>query len=158
MDELWKDIKGYEGLYQASNFGNIRLLNNNKHLKQGILSKGYLRVTLSKKSFLSHRIIATTFIPNPDNKKCVNHIDGNKLNNNVNNLEWCTHSENMQHAWDNGLHSKNHLFKSVYCIDTKETFDSAIFAARKYNTYSTHITACCKGRRETAGKKHWRYI
>ncbi len=73
-------------------------------------SKGYLRVTLykdgSRKNFLIHRLIATHFIPNPENKPQVNHIDGNKINNNIDNLEWVTPSENTQHAYDTGLQGK----------------------------------------------------
>ena len=157
MEEIWRDITGYEGLYQVSNLGKVRLLKNNKELKQSVWGNGYTRVVLLEKCFLLHRIIAVAFISNPENKKCVNHIDGNKKNNYINNLEWCTHSENMKHAWDIGLHSKKHLYKTVCCIDTGEIFKSATDAALKYNLYSTHITAVCKGKRKTTGKMCWRY-
>lgn len=111
--ELWKDITGYEGLYQASTKGNIRSLNHirkngtNQYMQRGKLLKfnknpnGYLQVRLSKngvaKTYRVNRLIALTFIDNPFNKKTVNHINGNKLDNNVKNLEWATHKEQTNH-------------------------------------------------------------
>lgn len=120
MKEEWKDIKEYEGCYQISNLGRIKSLEryvkakNNKlrKNKEKILSffinkNGYLEATLckncKKRLHRVNRLVAETFIPNLENKPCVNHIDGNKLNNNANNLEWCTYSENLIHAWRNGL-------------------------------------------------------
>jgi hypothetical protein len=118
--EEWKDIKGYEGLYQVSNFGRVKSLakewiagNNSLRKKEEILliprpnSKGYLEVTLSKNSkaimFRLNRIIALHFIPNPLNLPEVNHKNGIKTDNNVSNLEWCTRSYNMKHAFNTGL-------------------------------------------------------
>lgn len=114
MKELWKDIKGYEGLYQISNFGkvyskigNLRYKNPHPIMMKYDSSGGYARVMLSKdkvfKRFLVHRLVAEAFIPNPLNKPEVNHIDGNKLNNCVDNLEWVTCKENKRHAIKNGL-------------------------------------------------------
>ena len=120
QDEVWKDIEGYEGLYQVSTCGNIKSLakprkNGNgrcyiqkeKLLKQSFTSTGYKKVELYKdgkrKSFKVHRLVAIAFIPNPDNKPEVNHIDGNKINNNIDNLEWVTSSENTIHAYETGL-------------------------------------------------------
>jgi len=120
--EIYKDIKDYEGLYQVSNYGNVKALKrefldkrgNIKRYPERILkwditdmgSSKYARVTLSKghktKRFSVHRLVAETFIPNTDNKPFVNHIDNNGLNNNVSNLEWVTHSENMIHAQKQG--------------------------------------------------------
>lgn len=101
MDEVWKPIVGHER-YQASTLGRI------KNIK-GEISKlcyhrqGYLRVMVDGKARMVHRLIAMTFIPNPENKKTVNHINANKEDNRVENLEWATQSENNQHAVRNHL-------------------------------------------------------
>lgn len=109
MKEIWKDIKGYEGLYQISNMGRVKRLEDN-FITQGYKGE-YANFTLKKngisKCFAIHRLVATHFIPNPLNKKEVNHIDGNKHNNCVNNLEWNTHQENTIHSYKTGLRRKN---------------------------------------------------
>lgn len=113
--EIWKDINGYEGYYQISNKGNVRSLDrfDGVHDRQGTIIKpslkqnGYLQVGLRKHSTRKwigiHRLVAIHFIENPDNKPQVNHIDGNKQNNNVENLEWVTAKENQNHAAKRGL-------------------------------------------------------
>lgn len=98
MKEEWKDLKGYEGLYKVSSLGRVYSVYK-KDYKQPYLDKdGYLMIGLSKegkhKNLRLHRIIAETFIPNPQQLPCVNHIDENKLNNNIKNLEWCTPAYN----------------------------------------------------------------
>ena len=115
MQEVWKPICGYEGIYEVSNHGNIRSLDRidfaGRHLKGKLFStkaKGnYITCVLTKygehQTFRIHQLVAETFIPNPDGKQCVNHKDGNKQNNHVSNLEWCTHSENNRHAFRTGL-------------------------------------------------------
>ena len=117
MTEIWKDINGYNGIYQCSNFGNIRSLDRyitgkdgKKQFRKGqmikpILNKnGYLQFALNKdskrKMVYVHIIVAETFLKNPDCKKVVNHKDGNKQNNNANNLEYTSYSENNKHAYD----------------------------------------------------------
>jgi len=118
--EIWRDIKGYEGYYQASNLGRLRGVNRTIRYKDGhyqskkekimspaITKWGYKMFFLHKngvgKSFKLSRLIALTFIPNPENKPEVNHMDGNKLNDVVDNLEWVTASENQKHAYRLGL-------------------------------------------------------
>jgi len=113
--EIWKDIPGYEGLYQASNYGNIKSFKRRGQPKDRIrkpmmLTNGYRNIDLSKHNKRSlqkiSRLVATSFIPNPENKLCVNHKDGNKLNDKLDNIEWCTHSENQKHAYKLGLKKK----------------------------------------------------
>ncbi len=120
--ETWKPIKGYEDWYEISSNGNVRVIvdylhgNYRKYYKGKMLTpskiKGkarYLRTGLTnldtgvRKSHNIHKLVAVAFIENPDNKPCVNHKNGNKLDNSVANLEWCTFSENTRHAWDTGL-------------------------------------------------------
>lgn len=107
--EEWRDISGYEGLYQISSFGRVKSTNRRKThiLKPVLASNGYLHFCLSKggvhnPSYVA-RLVAKAFIPNPDNKPQVNHIDGHPLNNFVGNLEWATQSENQRHAYATGL-------------------------------------------------------
>lgn len=163
MKEIWKDIPGYYG-YQASNLGNIRNKITKNNLKQSYsASTGYLRVHINKtglcnKNLLVHRIIASTFIPNPSNKPQVNHIDGNKKNNKTNNLEWATCSENIKHSFDVlGKHVHNE--KEVLCVETGEIFCSTVSAGKEKNINSMHIAGCCRGDygRNTAGGYHWKW-
>lgn len=99
---IWKDIKGYENLYKINNTGEVMSIRRKKLLSPGITKSGYKFVTLSKngktKHFDVHRLVASTFIETNDFNLDVNHKDGNKLNNKVENLEWCTRSYNLKHA------------------------------------------------------------
>lgn len=132
MQEVWKDIKGYEGLYQVSNLGRVKRLNywNGFEYKNGekILkptnqknTPGYYRSKVKlcngkdKRDFKVHRLVATAFIPNPNNYPIINHIDGNPLNNRVDNLEWCTQKHNMQEA----INTDNSC-KTIHTIDRED--------------------------------------
>ena len=177
MEEMWKDIENYEGLYQVSNLGRVKSLKrdiiNNRygvaHIKEKILKprndgKGYVRIVLyknnQKKQFKIHRLVAQTFILNVQNKPFVNHIDGNKQNNKVTNLEWCTCKENNLHAFNTGLNSRK--LRAVCQLDTKENilneFESLCEASRFLNKSSHHnIMYCCNGKTKTAYGYKWKY-
>lgn len=119
---IWKDVEGFEGFYQVNEDGDVKSLHTylgmKPHLKKPYLGKrGYMVTDLSKKQFRKnlkvHRIVAKAFIPNPLNLPQVNHIDGNKLNNKVSNLEWVTSKQNVEHAIRNGLTKPyNHLLSA----------------------------------------------
>jgi len=107
LEERFLPVKGFEELYEVSNFGNVYSKRGNRNLKLSLFSHGYYVVSLCNKSNSKrttiHRLVADAFIVNAENKRTVNHIDGVKTNNHVSNLEWATHSENTQHAYDIGL-------------------------------------------------------
>lgn len=108
-NELWKDVVGYEGIYQVSNFGRVKSAkyNSHKYLKNKTPSGRDVRVALWKdkkpKDFLVHRLVAEAFLPKVEGKVSINHIDGNPRNNYIDNLEWCNHKENNNHAFDKFL-------------------------------------------------------
>jgi len=113
--EEWRPVVGYEGVYEISNLGRCKKIKNNVYfLKKAILNKvnGYSHFSLwensnkKEKNFYVHRLVAIAFIPNPKNKRCVNHIDYNRNNNDISNLEWCTHKENYYHSDKIGRMSK----------------------------------------------------
>ncbi len=114
--EIWKDIKDYEGLYKISNLGNVKSLKTNKNLYYS-KSRNYLRVSLNKngirKGYSIHRLVAQTFIPNPNNYPCVNHKDCNGNNNKVNNLEWCTYKQNNSYK---NHHLKSKISSAIYFL------------------------------------------
>lgn len=175
-DEQWKDIPGYEGLYQASNYGQIRSLDNIQHvmfrgksviklkhgkiIKQGKHRGGYVLVWLSKngsvRAHTVHRLVAETFLPNPDELPEINHIDGNKKNNAITNLEWVSRSENLNHAYK-CLGRKNGLERKIVCVETGVAFKSIQQAAEEYGITGGAIQHALCGRNKTAKGLHWQY-
>ena len=163
MNEEWKDIKGYEELYKISNYGRVYSAISNKCLKSIKNTKGYLLVHLYKdgnrKVFKIHRLVAIHFIPN-ENKKYnqVNHIDGDKTNNIVNNLEWVDNSLNEIHAYKNGLKGSKSVSKRVRCVETGEEFESIISASRKFKIDRRNITNSCNGETKNTKGLHFEWI
>lgn len=163
MNEIWKDIEGFEGLYQVSNLGRVKSMNYNRTGKEKILKKsvthGYERVVLykDKKQYNKnvHRLVAGSFIDNPNNLESVNHINGIKTDNRAENLEWVTCKENNIHAVETGLRK----CKKVKCIETGQTYISIHEAQRSVNgKISNNIKTCCNGRTKSAYGLHWCYI
>jgi hypothetical protein len=141
--EIWKAVKGYEGLYEISNTGKIKGLKKGVLLKHCIHKDGYFQHSLSNngkaKNYLLHRLLAINFIPNPnpDVDIFINHIDANRTNNELSNLEWCTHSRNVQHGYDMGNHKlllgdKNGRAKKVINKNTGQIFTCAKYAHKEY--------------------------
>jgi hypothetical protein len=183
FDEEWRDIPGYEGLYQVSNLGRVKSLPRNiircdrknyphreVYLKFHINQWGYYVVPLTtglgtnkQKKHMVHRLVALAFIPNPCNYSQVNHKDGNKSNNTPYNLEWCTNSMNQLHAWKNGLNrytGKNDV--KVVQMDDKENvikvWNSMHEAERNLpKVHAAHIWGCVQGKRKSCGGYKWKY-
>jgi hypothetical protein len=144
-----KQIKGFEN-YLINEDGEIYSKFKNKKLKSQKDKNVYFKIRLynevERKTMFIHRLLALTFIPNPDNKPCVNHIDCNKSNNKLSNLEWSTQKENIKHAWDNGKCTKNYesikmankaVSKKVLDTNTNNVFNSISEAIRYYKIPST---------------------
>lgn len=150
--EVWKDIKGYEGRYQISTLGRVKSLVSHFGTEERIMKgqpvwTGYLRVCLTKdgksKMHTIHRLVAETFIPNPQNKPIVNHIDGNITNNSIDNLEWVTYAENSNKS-KNVTTSERYNSKRV--IDSNgKIFDSYREAGRYYGLAPNTIKNDCNG-------------
>jgi hypothetical protein len=186
MKVEWKDISDYEGYYQISNTGLVRSLDREVKTKGGSIkickskiintgmSQGYKQALLTKnnkrKMFRINRLVALHFCNNPDNKPWVNHLDGIKHNNCFNNLEWCTPSENMQHAYDTGLmkparnrlgfSGKKHVQSMPvlqFSLDgiLVDEFDSINLVKTKGFT-PQHVHKCCYGKLKTHKKFKWR--
>lgn len=196
--EIWKDIEGYEGLYQVSNMGRVMRVNTQHILRPCIGTTGYWIVALSKngitKTWKIHRLVAMAFVPNPCNKREVGHKDENPLNSCADNLEWVTSFENCnmplhkkrlssalrgkrdsiktrRKKREAQLGTKSHLFgvsgglhpksrsvqrftKDGHFIDE---YGSISDASRILSITAQHISACCVGRRKSAGGYLWRY-
>lgn len=139
--EIWKDVIGYEKLYQVSNMGRIKNLTKEKILKPYHCTKGYLQVKLFKdkksKIIITHRLVGITFLPNPENKPQINHINGVKDDNRLNNLEWVTQSENILHAIETGLKiSSKGTNHGMSKLTEKEVLEiRSKYIPKKYTTY-----------------------
>jgi hypothetical protein len=168
--ETWKPIKGYEGWYEVSNLGNVRSLDRKvdfddgryanykgKTLKTSLNNNGYYTTSLWKNSKSKiayiHRLLAENFIPNPENKRLVNHIDGNKLNNHISNLEWVTVLENVRHSQKTGLTPETHVAKRVSQYDKNGNYIASYFsyyeAAKVVNGDHSKISLVVRGIRKT---------
>lgn len=164
MTEIWKDVRGYEGLYQVSNYGRVkRTFKKKERFLSGRADKdGYIEVILSKnqtkKYVRLHRLVAETFILNPGNKPQVNHKDRNKQNNDASNLEWVTCSENVIHAFTTGR-GVHHTPVVQYEKNGEIVgfWDSIATASRSLNINSPNIVSCCHGRIPSAGGFVWQY-
>ena len=155
-----KDIKGYEGLYAITEDGEVWSYRSNKYLKQQP-ARNYLSIELHKdnnrKNYFIHRLVAETYIPNPHNLPEVNHIDENKYNNCVDNLEWVSHKDNMNYGTQKERASTK-CKKRIRCIETDTVYNSTKEAAEALDIKAPNITACLKGRQKTSGKYHWEYV
>lgn len=168
MFENWADIITHKGLYQISNMGRVRN-KYNKILKGYTNNKGYqmvhLRTETTNKLYSIHRLVATHFIPNPDNLPYVNHKNEIKTDNRAVNLEWCTQGYNVNYGTRNKRMSKtkrNNTYntKAVRCVELKKTFPSTREASRKTGIDCSQISAVCNHKKnyKTAGGYHWRYV
>lgn len=171
LNEEWRDIAGYEGLYKVSSYGRVKSLPVWKRYKKGKILKsnknrknGYLKITLCKDggkiSKLVHRIVIKEFIPNFNNLPQINHKDENKENNRIDNLEWCTSKYNINYGYGKYKHAE-HLKRKVLQYDINMNFikewDSATEAWRSLTIHKNNIMKCCKKQQKTAGGYIWRY-
>ena len=165
--EIWKDIKAYEGLYQVSNLGRVKSLSKQiirkngrkqtfkeKILNQGLSKNGYLSVSLFKKghgkTYTIHRLVAEAFIKNKNNYKCINHKNENKLDNNVDNLEWCSYKYNNQYN-DKMKHRRINVLQFTKENNFIKKWNGITNIEKELGINRNNITSVCKGKRKYAG-------
>ena len=150
---LWKQIEGYDN-YSVSDTGEIRNTNKDKPLAYAKDKDGYLYATLSKngkaQKFRVHRLVAYAFIPNPNNLDTVDHINGNKEDNSISNLQWLSSKENLKKYWEK--HSK-----PVLCVENGIVYHSAYHAANELGVSQRHVAEVCRKTRKTEKKLHFEY-
>lgn len=161
---MWKAIKDYEGVYEINELGEVRRVETGRILKGYIGSDGYPRVSLTvnceTKPFLLHRLIAIAFIPNPNNYPCINHKDENKSNNSLDNLEWCTYRYNLNYGTHNARANETRKKPILQYSKTGEfirEWKSVTDLNLETGIDMGHVTACCRGKRKTAGGYCWKY-
>ena len=172
-----KDIPNFEGKYAIDKDGNVWSYKHKKYLKQNV-SNGYLGVSLVDKQnnikrYNVHRLVAITYLPNKEKLPCVNHKDENKLNNSLENLEWCTSYYNTHYGGciekikktrTPSLMKKCHeasskaLSKAVLCVETGVVYPSIKKAREAIGLFGCHISECCKGKTKYAGGFRWQYV
>ena len=178
MTEIWKDIEGYEGWYEVSSYGRVRSVdrvvtyfNGIRHLLKGRIMNlpkdkdGYLLCNLSKNGkatmYRVHRLVAQTFIPNPDGLSIINHKDENPSNNHVSNLEWCTQTYNVNYGTGRQRsvekHSKPVLQLDLVTEQVIGEFPSISEASRQLKVNLTNISRCCRGKYKSTGGFKWKY-
>ena len=169
MEEIWKDIEGYKGLYQVSNLGRVKSLNYRRTGKEGIMKGvddgcGYLQVALSKdgkdKKCRLNRLVAQAFLENPNSLPEVNHKNEDKTDNCVENLEWCDRAYNVNYGTGNKNRAEKRS-KPLYSINKESGlvtyWESAKVASRQTGIAKQNICACLKGNRKSAGGHIWLY-
>lgn len=175
LSEIWANIPNYDD-YQVSTLGRICSYKNNKRkiIKGWIQNTGYLTVSLENKKYSVHRIVAEVFIHKNSDKNVVNHKDGNKLNNTIQNLEWCTSKENIQHAYRTGLMNnaiekmkkRKIRAKKINQYDLQNNFIKSYVGSveaqnelqqQRIRINARNIRYVCEGKRNKAGNFKWKY-
>lgn len=169
--EKWRQIDGHPK-HEVSDLGNIRNKKTGRIMKQFVNSRGYKVLMIDGAAERVHRLVAKAFIPTEDYSLDVNHIDGNKTNNTIKNLEWCTRSDNIRHAFKNGLSQSNlndssrrlgnnvmkeKTSRAVEVIETGVTYPSIKECAKEIGGFRVSISNCCHGKSKTHRGLHFRF-
>ena len=161
-EEEWRDVLEFEELYQVSNFGNVRTVKNGEaEMSQQENRNGYMTVHLRNKGVerraMVHRLVAEAFIPNPDELRDVNHKNGDKSDNRVENLEWVSHSDNMAHSFRELGKNVRHIVQLDLDNNFIERWNSIIEASEATGICRTDIGECCRGNRKHTKGYKWKY-